>query len=542
VKAIPVDIDARTVGMLRSGLSIVADAMGITVIRAAYSTTIKGGSDVSSALFDIAGRLVALSDVSMIGHLAPLRCAARSVLNDFPAGTMEPGDVFLMNDPYRGGVHANDMQLLNPVFVNGIPRYITATMVHVADVGGSSPGGLSGTVTDMFQEGLTLPPVRLHRRGVPVVDVYNILAANTRSPEMTLGDIRALVAGTKAGERELLALIARLGPDGADILESGIESLLALTEERTRRRIRELGSGSSRGEGFIDDDGVRMDTPLRVQVTVTVGDDHLVIDFTGTDPQAHGPISAPEGPAISAALYGVWILLADPDIPVNEGVFAPLEIIRPEGSLVAPRRPAAANARGFTMAAMIDAIVDAIAAMDPNRAMAGSAVNHVMTLALSDARGRASSFHDLDYGGAGARYGSGGVDAHGYAVFSGRAQIAAMELLELEHDVMFECHRLRSGSGGAGRWHGGRGIEKRLRVLNDATLTVRADKIRFPPRGAHGGSEGAPGGWIVNAGTTEERHLRSKETNVQLRNGDTITMLTSGGGGFGVPPSGEQGD
>ncbi len=535
-------IDARTVGMLRSSLGIVADAMGITVIRAAYSTTIKGGADVSSALFDMRGRLVALSDVSMIGHLAPLRCAARSILDDFPVATMEPGDVFLMNDPYRGGVHANDMQVLNPVFVNGTPRYITATMVHVADVGGSSAGGLSGTVTDMFQEGLTLPPVRLHRRGIPVADVYNILAANTRSPEMTLGDIRALVAGTKAGERELLALIARLGPDGADILESGIESLLSLTDERTRRRIRQLGPGSATGEGFIDDDGVRLDMPLRVQVTITVGDDDLVIDFTGTDPQAQGPISAPEGPAVSAALYGVWVLLDDPDIPVNEGVFAPLEIIRPEGSLVAPRRPAGANARGFTMAAIIDAMVAAIAAMDPDRAMAGSSVNHLMSLALSGNGGRASSFHDLDYGGAGARAGTGGVDAHGYAFFSGRAQIAAMELLELEHDVIFECHRLRPGSGGAGRWQGGRGIEKRLRMLNDATLTVRADKIRFPPRGVYGGSDGAPGGWIVNAGMTGERHLRSKETNVALRAGDTVTMLTSGGGGFGEPPAGERGD
>jgi N-methylhydantoinase B len=281
-----------------------------------------------------------------------------------------------------------------------------------------------------------------------------------------------------------------------------------------------------------------LDAPLRVQVTLTVGDDHLVIDFTGTDPQAHGPISAPEGPAVSAALYGVWILLDDPDIPVNEGVFAPLEIIRPEGSLVAPRRPAGANARGFTMAAMIDAMVDAIAAMDPDRAMAGSSVNHLMSLALSGDGGRASSFHDLDYGGAGARAGTRGVDAHGYAIFSGRAQITAMELLELEHDVMFECHRLRSGSGGAGSWPGGRGVEKRLRVLSDATLTVRADKMRFPPRGAYGGSDGAPGAWIVNLGMTDERHLRSKETNVQLQAGDTITMLTSGGGGFGEPPAG----
>src|SRR5580692_9505607 len=149
-------VDVRTLGVLHSGLAVVADAMGITVIRAAYSTTIKGGSDVSSGLFDVTGRLVALSETSMTGHLAPLRCGVRSILSDFPPKTMRPGDVYLMNDPYRGGVHANDMQVFVPVFVEGAVRFLAGTMVHVADVGGSAPGGLSGTVTDMFQEGLTL--------------------------------------------------------------------------------------------------------------------------------------------------------------------------------------------------------------------------------------------------------------------------------------------------------------------------------------------------------------------------------------------------
>jgi N-methylhydantoinase B len=527
-------LNPKTMGIVRSGLSVVADAIGITTIRAAYSTTIKGGADVSGGLFDVHGRLVALSDTSMIGHLAPLRCALRSILTDFPPATIRPGDVFIMNDPYRGGVHSNDMQVFNTIFIDGSLRFLAGAMVHVADVGGTAPGGLSGTVTDMFQEGLTLPPVRLYENGEPVTDTFNIIAANTRTPDVTLGDVRALMAGTQAGERELHALIARLGDEGFTTVDAGIDALLAYTEERTRIRIRELGPGSASGEAVIDDDGVRLDLPLKVQVTITIDGSQMIIDFTGTDNQAVGPISAPEGPAVSAAVYGAMVLLDDPDIPVNEGLFAPLLVVRPEGSLVAPRRPAGANARGITMLAMIDAMVDAMAKLHPDRAIAGCDLNHVWTLSTKDGLGRTKSFHDRDYGGAGARQGSNGVDAHGYAVFAGRTSVVPMEIIEEEHAVMFECLSLRPGSGGVGRWHGGRGVVKRVRVLDDANLTVRTDKITFPPKGIEGGGDGQPGGWIINAGTSRQQNLRSKETNIHLKAGDTVTMLTSGGGGFGA--------
>ncbi len=420
--------DARTVSVVRSGLALAADAIGITTIRAAYSTTIKGGADVSGGLFDVSGRLVALSDASMIGHLAPLRSAVRSVLDDFPLGKIGPGDVFIMNDPYRGGVHANDMQVFSPIFVENRFRYMAGAMVHVADVGGTAPGGLSGTVTDMFQEGLTLPPVRLFRQGRPVTDTFNIIAANTRTPDVTLGDVRALVAGTRIGARHLLDVVARLGKEGPEMVEGCVEALLDQTEERTRIKIRELGTGTAQGEAVIDDDGVILDRPLWVRVTLTIRGTAMVIDFTGTDAQAAGPISAPEGPAVSAAVYGARALLDDPDIPVNEGMFRPLSIIRPEGSLVAPRRPAGANARGITMLAMIDAMVDAMARMHPDRAMAGCDLNHVLTLSMTDHFGRTRSFHDRDYGGAGARAGAPGVDAHGYAVFAGRSNVVPMEL------------------------------------------------------------------------------------------------------------------
>ncbi|MCI4370732.1 MAG: hydantoinase B/oxoprolinase family protein, partial [Thermoplasmata archaeon] len=417
------------------------------VIRAAYSTTIKGGSDVSSGLFDVRGRLVALSETSMTGHLAPLRCGVGSILSDFPPATMRPGDVFLMNDPYRGGVHSNDMQVFVPVFVADAVRFLAGTMVHVADVGGSAPGGLSGTVTDMFQEGLTLPPLRLHNAGEAVRDIYNTIAANTRTPEVTIGDIRALMAGASAGERELRALLARLGEGGLAILEEGIEALLSYTEERIRYQIRKLGDGTATGEAVIDDDGVRLELPLYVRVRVTIEGSQMILDFTGTDPQAVGPISAPEGPAISAALYGALVVLEDPDVMINEGVFAPFTIIRPEGSLVAPRRPAAANARGFTSVAMVDAIVDAMVKMHPDRAIAGSDVNHALTISMTADDGRILTYLDPEYGGTGAREGSDGVDAHGYGIFGGRSYQAPIESFETDHHVLYECLRLRRGSG-----------------------------------------------------------------------------------------------
>jgi N-methylhydantoinase B len=278
-----------------------------------------------------------------------------------------------------------------------------------------------------------------------------------------------------------------------------------------------------------------VDVALRVRVRITIAGSRMVLDFTGTDPQATGPINAPEGPALSAALYGAMILLDDPEIPVNEGMFAALEVVRPEGSLVAPRRPGAANARGITMLAMIDAMIDAMAKLHPSRAIAGCDLNHVMTISSTDETGRTRSFHDRDYGGAGARYGQRGVDAHGYAVFAGRSNVVPVEIIEAEHPVLFECHALRRGSEGPGRWQGGRGVVKRLRVLRDSNLTVRTDKFKFPPRGVAGGGDGVPGAWIVNCGSPTERWLRSKETNLALQAGDTLTMLTPGGGGFGAP-------
>jgi N-methylhydantoinase B len=179
-------------------------------------------------------------------------------------------------------------------------------------------------------------------------------------------------------------------------------------------------------------------------------------------------------------------------------------------------------------------MVDAMAKLHPDRAIAGCDLNHVWTLSTKDGLGRTKSFHDRDYGGAGARQGSNGVDAHGYAVFAGRTSVVPMEIIEEEHAVMFECLSLRPGSGGVGRWHGGRGVVKRVRVLDDANLTVRTDKITFPPKGIEGGGDGQPGGWIINAGTSRQQNLRSKETNIHLKAGDTVTMLTSGGGGFGA--------
>jgi N-methylhydantoinase B len=185
------------------------------------------------------------------------------------------------------------------------------------------------------------------------------------------------------------------------------------------------------------------------------------------------------------------------------------------------------------MLAMVDAMVEALVDMRPDRAIAGSGSNHVMTLSLPNAHGGPDQYMDCDFGGAGARPGSDGVDAHGYAVFGGRTNMAPMELVEREHEVVYECHRLRPGSGGAGRWRGGRGVEKRVRVLAAASLTVRTDKVVFPPNGAGGGEAGSPGGWVLNEGSPERRVLRSKETNIRLAPGETVTMLTSGGGGFG---------
>src|SRR4051794_29193072 len=460
--------------VIRGALAAVAEEIGTAVVRAAYSTSIKESGDVSGAIFDRGGRLVAQSATTMFSHVASLRACIASVLEVFDAAAMEEGDLFFMNDPYRGGVHSNDIAVFRPLCVDGEVRYFTSTLVHVADVGGMTPGGLPGTATDMFMEGLVLPPMHLGRRGQLDDEVARLLLANSRSPVMVMGDLKALVGGANTGGARMHELIDRFG---LQPLAEAVDFLIDYAERRTRLAVSQLPPGSYTGEGTIDDDGVERDRSLTVRVAITTdADGRFVVDFTGTDRQATGAVNASYSQATSAAVYGSRLIVDDPDIPINEGVFTALDLVLPQGTLVNPNWPAAVNGRGITMMAMIEAMCEALSKQQPDRAVAVSPMNHVMSVSINDSNGGYRVFIDNDYGGTGARAGKDGVDATGSAFLAGRTFTVSVEGVEQEHAVMYDRFCLRPDSGGVGRTRGGLGTERTVRFLQPGIASMRADK------------------------------------------------------------------
>jgi N-methylhydantoinase B len=357
-------------------------------------------------------------------------------------------------------------------------------------------------------------------------DLFGILARNSRLPEKTLGDVRALIAGATAVGRRIDELLDRYG---APVLSQHVEAYLAYSERRVRDELRQLPAGEHRGTFTIDTDGIEPDREFVVHAAVSVtGDGGIVIDFDGTSPQARGPINASYSQALSGVVYAVRCLI-DPTIPMNEGSFAPVDVRFPTGSLLNPRPPAACGGRVVSVTAAVDAILDAIGGAMPDRAVAASSLIQVFALS-----GSGWVHMAYEFGGIGARGSSDGPDATGAFFLGGRSVIPQIEPVEAQHPIVVDAVRLLPDSGGAGRHRGGLGVEMRIQLLEDAEVTVRGDRIVLPPPGSAGGLPGAPGGFaIVSDGV--ERSLATRQSHVPVRAGEVFVLRTSGGGGLGSP-------
>lgn len=528
--------DAITMEIVRSALNNISAEMGTAVVRGGYSTSIKEGGDASNAIFDAAGRLVAQSDSTPLLHLCSLRPSLAEVIRDFPVETMRDGDVYLTNDPFRGGIHSNDILLFKPVFHEGKPVFFTGTLIHVADVGGMSAGGLPANATEIYHEGLVLPPMRFHEAGIPNRTLITVLTANSRTPDKLMGDLEALLGGVNVGAQRLKGLIAKYG---IDRLCRIIDALIDYAERRTRQEIAGLRPGVYEGSFAIDDDGIEpRPGGFVVRVKITIDDSKFLVDFTGTDKQAKGAINAAVSQTMSGVLFALRCLI-DPTIPLNDGCYAPIEMILPPGTLVNPDMPAAVNSRVATIGAVTDAILDAMSKVYPEKGVAASCSVHVSTPTGRDPKtGRPWIFIAAINGGGGARSGKDGVDcAGGPLIIQGFGGAGTpTESLEMEYPILVERVEMWRDSGGAGKWRGGVGSLRDIRILDDGMVTARiADRSIFPPRGIHGGSAGRGGQWIVNRGTPDEKVLPPKVTNFPIKAGDVLTMAGSGGGGVGDP-------
>jgi len=517
----------------KNALTSIAEEMAVVALKSAFSIILKESGDASSAICDRYGRLVAQTASATLYHLASFRPSLRELIADFPLETMNPGDVFVFNDQFRGGIHANDILVFTPVFNAGEVVFFTCDLMHVADLGGVSAGGLPSNATEFYHEGLRLPPLRLYRAGLPNDDLVRIIKANSRTPDKVIGDIRAMVAGNHVGARRLAELIGKYGTDR--LLEICGE-LIDYTEVLTRQEIAKIPSGVYEGSYVVEEDGVVPDKTYRVKVKVTIDGSDCHVDFTGTDPQARGPINAATSQTMSGVIFALRCFM-DPSIPLNEGCFRPLRVTLPEGTLVNPRPPAACNVRLATVQAAIDSIHQALARAFPEKAVGLPGSVHVYTMSGRDAAsGRAWSYIDAHTGSEGGRTRNDGLDGQPYPLFGVDGWGVSLEAYEVEYPVLFKRYGYWPDSGGPGRMRGGAGVIKQIQMLEGGEATIRAvDRCRIPPQGVAGGKPGKGGGWTLNWGSDDERELPKKQTNLPLKAGDVLTMFTSGGGGLGDP-------
>lgn len=505
-------MDGVTLEVLGNSLRAVAEEMEAALVRAAYSPNITERHDCSTAIFDAEGRM-AIQAAAIPVHLGAMPEAVAAVRE---RGAL-PGEVWLLNDPYRGGTHLPDLTLVSPIAIDGRLLAYAVTRAHHADVGGMAPGSMPAGSRELIQEGLVIPPVRLVVGGEPVRDVLDLLLANTRSPRDREGDLRAQLAAHRLAEARLGEIARRRG---TDMLRTAFDELLAYAERRTRAAIRVIPDGVYRAEEALEGDGVT-DADLWIRVEVRVDGDRLRVDFAGTDSVGPGNCNCPLA-VTRSAVYFVVRCVTDPDIPASAGAFAPVEVVAPPGCLVNATPPSAvAGGNVETSSRIVDAVFAALSQALPVPAQGQGTMNN-LTLGAPG-----FTYYETLGGGQGASPHADGPS--GVHVAMSNTLNTPVEALETAFPLRVEAYRLRRGTGGGGGFRGGDGVERRIRVLVDAEASVIAERRRRAPAGADGGGDGAPGRTALNG-----EPLPAKWTG-RLRAGDVLCIESPGGGGYGAP-------
>jgi len=522
--------DAIELALSQSLFASCAEEMGVTLMRTAHSPNIKERLDHSCAVFDGAGRLVAQAAHIPV-HLGSLPGAVEAALR---IGPFRPGDVVLLNDPFAGGTHLPDLTMVSPVFLgrSSKPEFLVASRAHHADVGGAAPGSMP-LAREVYEEGLRVPPVFLARAGRVEEDVLKLVLANVRTPEERRADLDAQRGAQRTGERRLWELARRGGRRGAADLQRAARALQDLAERGVRRRIASLPRGVFRFEDALDDDGLGSG-PVRIAVALTLAGRSLRADFTGSSPQTPGPVNAVASVTRAATYYAVRCVLGD--LPVNDGTFRPIEVFAPSGTVVNPRPPAAVSAGNVeTSQRIVDVVLGALALALPDRVPAASSgtMNNLLIGGTDPTTGRPFAYYETLAGGHGAGPGWSGESAMQAHMTNTRN--TPVEALEHAYPLRVRETRIRSGSGGAGRWRGGEGIVRSLELRAPARVTVISERRARGPYGLAGGAPGRAGiNRVRPAGRSSDRRMPSK-FQADLDAGAVVTIASPGGGGFGRP-------
>jgi N-methylhydantoinase B/oxoprolinase/acetone carboxylase alpha subunit len=507
----------------------IAEEMGTVLRKTAFSANIKERRDYSCAVYDAVGETLAMGD-HMPVHLGAMPLSVRHALDRFDLG---PGDVAIVNDPFRGGTHLPDITAVSGVFLGKKSRragskadFYVASRAHHADVGGMSPGSMP-LAREIYQEGIRIPPVLLLRGGEVVRDVMDLILANVRTPEEREGDLLAQVMAARRGEARLREIALRYG---LPRVQRSAAHLLDYTERMTRAMLRTVPAGEYSFEDFLDSDGIS-DTPVRIAVTLRIADESVVVDFTGSSPQVAGCVNANYAVAVSAAMY-CFRCLIKADVPYNAGLLRPITVIAPERSIVNAGLPAAMAAGNVeTSQRITDTILGALAKAVPERIPAASSgtMNNLSFGGWDSLRGKPFAYYETIAGGMGASsFGPGRSATHTHMTNSWNTPT---EAFEHQYPVKVRGYRIRKGSGGAGHYAGGDGIIRELEFLEDTDVTILSDRRSRGPWGLAGGGCGAPGrNQVVSAG--EVRDIPAK-VRLGLRRHDVLRIESPGGGAWG---------
>ncbi|HET7487476.1 MAG TPA: hydantoinase B/oxoprolinase family protein [Acidimicrobiales bacterium] len=502
-------LDPASLQVLISRLVGVADEMGAVLRRAAFSPNIKERADCSAALFTPDGELLVQAEHIPV-HLGSMPASVRAAL----ALEVGPGEQVILNDPFAGGTHLNDVTLVAPCHVDGRLVGWAANRAHHADLGGMAPGSMPPEAVEIAQEGLRVPPVRWSD------GVAAVLVANSRTPDERRGDLDAQLGANRVGVERL-----------AELSGEPLAEVVAYGERRMRAALAELPDGTWRFEDVLDSAGPRPDqqSPSRIVVTLTVAGDEATFDFTGTDRQRPGNVNAVEAVTVSAVAFAVRAV-TDPTIPANGGALRPVRVIAPAGSVVAAVPPVAVGAGNVEVSQRVaDVCLGALAQAVPDRV--GAAGQGTMNNVLLGGEGWV--YYETVAGGQGGRPGRAGMSGVHTAMTNTRN--TPVEALERHFPLRVLRYRLRRGSGGAGRYAGGEGIERDLLVLEDVTASLVTERRMSRPWGLAGGEPGAPGeNWLLPGGDGAAAERLPDKCTVRLRAGDVLRMLTPGGGGWGT--------
>ena len=544
-------VDPISLEVFKNMFISVAEEMGVALLRTAYSPNIKERRDFSCAVFDPQGQMVAQAAHVPV-HLGAMPASVKAALDTFP-GSLGPGDMVILNDPYLGGTHLPDITLVAPVYVviplsspdnggdgrtsNQSARQLAgfvANRGHHSDVGGMTPGSLPLS-TELYQEGTIIPPIKLAKMGRLNQEVIQLICRNSRTPEERKGDLAAQIASIRVGDGRLQEVVQRYGL--ADT-EEHMAALLDYSERMTRQAIEAIPDGVYRVVDYMDDDG-QSQQPVPIAVAITVAGDQMTVDFTGTSPQRPGCINAPQAVTVSACLYVIRCVVGG-QAPANQGCLRPLTIITLKGTLVNPEpQRGVAGGNVETSQRITDVLLAALAQALPDTIPASSqgTMNNLLIGGHDPVRDKPFVYYETMGGGMGARPTKDGIS--GIHTHMTNTMNTPIEALEFAFPLRLKRYALRRGSGGKGRHQGGDGLIRDVEFLSPARVTILSERRKIPPPGYHGGHHGQPGENVLFRGGYEEVTLAGKET-LDVEAGDVLSIRTPGGAGWGTPVEGDQ--